>query len=90
MPKCRLHNVDLLFGKTVIRRGLPPAPPDGFFDAEGSLFPNARTFEIGGCVMPEPGGPNDRDEKRVRYCPSCRQAQKAWQLEREVDDFWKV
>ena len=90
MRRCRLHDVELRYGTKAVRRGMPPAPPQGFFDAEESLFPNAKFFEIGGCLIPEPGSAEAHDEKRVWYCTTCREAQRSWQTGREVEDFWQI
>ncbi len=86
MRTCRIHNVPLNYGRAEIRRGYPPAPPEGYFDAEENLFPLARTFELGGCVVDS----DDKDEKRVRYCSVCREAQTKWLEGREVEDFWQA
>ena len=85
MRKCRLHNVELKNGKREIRRGFPPAPPDGLADAERTLFPNAKSFEIAGCVI----GPDDPEESRVYFCPACREAESAWHTAHEGADFWR-
>ena len=85
MRKCGLHNVGLKLGTREIRRGLPPAPPEGFFEAEETLFPNAKSFEIGGCLV----SPDDVNEKRVYFCPECRKAELDWHAGRDVERFWQ-
>jgi hypothetical protein len=45
---------------------------------------------MGGCLMPDRGSPDDRDERRIWFCPSCREAQQNWQIGREIEDFWLI
>ena len=85
MRQCKLHNVELKFGKREIRRGFPPAPPEGFFEAEEALFPNAKSFEIGGCSV----SLDDVNEKRVYFCPECRNAESDWHAGRDAEEFWR-
>ena len=85
MRKCRLHNVGLKFGTREIRRGLPPAPPDGYSEAEKGLFPNAKSFELAGCLV----GPDDPQVSRVYFCPACRTAELEWHNNRDAENFWR-
>jgi hypothetical protein len=85
--KCRVHGTELKSGKQDVRRGEPPAPPEGYFAAIRELFPNAKSFEMGGCLV----GVELKDEKKVRFCPACREAEKDWQAgRRDVEDFWQA
>ena len=81
---CNIHNKKLVNDKVQNRVGMPPAPPEGFYEARKTLFPHSNTFATGGCLMPQP------DVVKVRFCPDCRDAEKKWQSGRDVEDFWKV
>ena len=85
MRICRVHNLPLKTGKAEIRRGLPPAPPGGYSEAAESLFPLSRSVEMGGCVV----GLELKDEKRIRFCPACRDAERKWLEDHDADEFWR-
>ena len=86
MKQCSKHGSDLLRGTVETRSGYPPAPPDGYFEAQEGLFPFANSWVMGGCVIDlESDG-----TESVDYCPECRAAEKAWQSENEMEEFWKV
>jgi hypothetical protein len=75
MTKCELHDRELLEGSQEIRWGLPLPPPDGYLDDAEKSFPNSNSWRLGGCVI-------DLDSparETVKYCPACREAEKAWQ-----------
>lgn len=83
MRKCKVHGTALKNGTVPIRYGFPAGPPVGYFEAERSLFPNAKSFMIGGCLVG-----NNKSSQRVRYCPECREAESAWTSQNETDEFW--
>ena len=83
MANCKVHGLALKWGKADIRYGMPPAPPVNYFEASETLFPHARSFEVGGCLI------DDKRSRRVRFCPECREAERTWMdLHGEKDDFW--
>jgi hypothetical protein len=71
---CQVHHVPLQDDTVHIAYGLLCFPP-GYWDAEKSLFPNARPWVGGGCSVLEP------DRAYVRFCPECRQAREQWMAE---------
>ena len=86
MKQCPKHDSDLLRGTMETRSGFPPAPPDGYFEAREELFPFAKSWEMGGCVI----DPESDETESVHYCPECRAAEKDWQSQNEMEEFWKV
>jgi hypothetical protein len=71
--KCSIHNEPLLRGLVSIRYGLFRFSPE-FREAQSTLFPNARSFVLGGCRV-SPNNPKQRD---VKFCPKCREAEQSW------------
>ena len=85
MSKCEMHKVELLPGRCEIRRGMPPAPPAGYYLAKETIFPNANTWDTGGCVIT----PEDENDEPVQFCPACRAAERIWEADLDADDFWR-
>ena len=80
---CTVHNEPLLREPVSIRYGLFGFSPE-FLKAQPILFPNARSFVLGGCRV----SPDNPRQKLVTFCPKCRDAEKRWNelhVEREVD-----
>ena len=83
---CHIHGGELQKGVTEIRRGMPSSgPPAGYFEAQNELFPNSKSFDIGGCLV----GPGLKDERSARFCPECREAERTWSSEHGAEDFWR-
>lgn len=49
--------------------------PAGYLEARRTQFPHACTVLTGGCFV----DPDDTEPHRVKYCPSCRRAEAAWE-----------
>jgi len=82
---CKIHGDPLLHDRVEIRSGMPPGPPpDGDSEARRDLFPNSKVFVFGGCFVPE------EPSARVYFCQACRTAEKDWQSQRDVSEFWQV
>ncbi|MEO6656329.1 MAG: hypothetical protein ABIO36_09635 [Pyrinomonadaceae bacterium] len=82
MKKCLLHGQILEKANVEVRAGLPPAPPEKYFEAEEALFPQANSFIMGGC-LDDAGSENE-----VMFCCQCRTARRDWMLGRHVAEFW--
>ena len=77
---CPVHGVATRTETRAINYGLYRFP-QGYLEAERELFPLAHTHVGGGCVV-------GWDKfARVRYCPECREAERAWHASRP--DGWK-
>jgi hypothetical protein len=87
IQKCPVHGNYLQSGKIDIRYGYPPAPPLGYFEAQEELFPYAKSWEIGGCVIVID---DSEDQTPVEFCSECRRAEKDWEAEHEMEEFWRV
>lgn len=68
---CQVHHMPLEGGLAELSYGLP-AWSDAYCDARRTLFPNSRLVANMGCILGPPG------QKRVLYCPKCREAELAW------------
>lgn len=88
MRRCEIHAENLQSDSVEVRRGLPPAPPEGYREAETDFFPYANSWIMGGCVIlvgvDEPG-----DREQVEFCPQCRIAQRSWFEGRQSEEFWR-
>ena len=84
---CEIHNVELQNDNVEVRRGYPPAPPQGYDEAATELFPHANAWVLAGCVILDDLDEED-DYEQVQFCSQCRIAQKSWLDGREVEDFW--
>ena len=69
---CSVHRVALVEGEAPIAYGLIRFDR-AYLKARKRLFPNSRSFVLGGCVV----SLEDR-KAAVRYCPRCREAERAW------------
>jgi hypothetical protein len=71
--KCGVHNEPLLRESVSIQYGLVRLSPE-FRKSQSTLFPNARSFVLGGCRV----SPNNPKQKDVKFCPKCREAEQGW------------
>jgi hypothetical protein len=71
--KCSVHKVRLLEAEVKVRYGLIRFPED-YLGAKKHFFPNAHSFVLGGCRV----SPTNPKVRKVRYCPRCREGEKAW------------
>lgn len=69
--KCKIHGEPLITGTVQIQYGLVRLSPE-FCEAQKTLFPNARSFILGGCVLRE------QKTRPVSYCQKCREAEATW------------
>ena len=83
--KCKLHDTPLRYDRIPVRFGMPPGPPDKYFESKEALFPNAKTWEMGGCVM----GLESEHSSGVYYCSECRVAEKEWLATTDASDYWR-
>ena len=72
-PKCNVHNEPLLREQVPIQYGLVRLSPE-FRKAQSVIFPNSRSFVLGGCRV----SPNNPKQKDVEFCPKCREAEQRW------------
>jgi len=70
--KCKVHGVILKTGKVPVHYGLPVMDKE-LFEVRRMLFPNARTYVGGGCMV---GAMGNRSE--VLFCEECREVETAW------------
>jgi len=70
---CPVHGVDLRVGKVWIEYGLY-CFSDDFVEAQSARFPWANSRVMGGCIIRH-GVPGRVD---VKYCPECRESEKAY------------
>lgn len=85
MGKCGIHGMQLKSGAGEIRFGMPPVPPAGYEKANINSFPNANSWQMGGCVVDR----GEATDSKVAFCSACRVAEKKWEDEHGVDGFWK-
>lgn len=83
--ECPVHQTKLKHGTVRIGYGMPPAPPDDYFETMETTFPYSKMIEMGGCVVDD----DSPDTRYVYFCPDCRAAEAKWKVELEVEDFWK-
>ena len=88
MARCEVHDEELLGDRVEVRRGMPPAPPAGYFEAKERLFPHANSWIMGGCMVDDGIYPND-DVEDVDHCPKCRIAERSWFEGRQSEEFWQ-
>lgn len=81
---CPIHHQLLRRDRVPIEYGLVGFQP-GYFEAEKSLFPNANTVSLGGCVIETTLDACSGREIQlspeyadVLYCPACRRAAERW------------
>ncbi len=74
--KCAIHGEALQGDLVPLRYGLIRFTRE-YLEAQLRLFPNARSFMLGGCRLP----PNPQKLTKVSYCAKCREAQAAWAAE---------
>jgi hypothetical protein len=82
--KCSVHNEPLLREQVPIRYGLLRLSPE-FRKAQSGIFPNSRSFVLGGCRV-SPDNPKQQD---VEFCPKCREAEQRWN-ELHAGEFGKL
>lgn len=70
---CAIHDETLLRDVVPLRYGLIRFTPE-YLEARPRLFPNARSFMLGGCMLT----PDRPTRTEVYFCPKCREAQSAW------------
>jgi hypothetical protein len=76
---CDVHQETLQNEAVPIRYGLIRFSKE-FLEAQQRLFPNSRSFVLGGCRV----GPGQPKTKELRYCPQCRLAEHAWAQDHSV------
>jgi hypothetical protein len=69
---CELHGTVMRLQRVPLHYGLPVPDPD-LWDARKRLFPNAKTFLLGGCCAGSMG--NDYEDW---VCAECRKAEARW------------
>ncbi len=74
---CEIHDTPLEMAEVPLRYGLQMEDPAS--EVELDLFPNARSYALGGCVFPDE--PEPRNMQPV--CMECRAAERRW---REIHD----
>jgi hypothetical protein len=73
--RCELHDTPLERRQIPIGYGLPSYDPA--WDVQKDLFPNARSYALGGCVI-------DSDAPAVKtawVCDTCLEAERQWRSE---------
>ena len=78
MNICELHGTKLKRKKVPISYGLPPY--DEAWAVEKQLFPNAKSYVLGGCLV-------DFDDPSDQYafvCEECREAEGVWRRENDL------
>jgi hypothetical protein len=60
-----------------------------YLGAQKKLFPNSRTFVLGGCIV------GDAKTATVSFCGDCREAEQRWQennpeFNQAANVFWRV
>jgi hypothetical protein len=81
--KCEIHDIELQDGTMPLQYGLLLSPLEGFYEARKDLFPNSNSFALGGCVVNF-----DHVSEVTKFCPKCREAEKAWTGEAEMPDLF--
>lgn len=76
---CVIHKESLQLEQVRIKYGLIRFSRE-FLDAQPKLFPNARSFLLGGCLV----GPNQPKTGEVRFCPKCRDAEQLWARDHSI------
>ena len=69
--KCEIHNCPLIQTKVPIHYGLPVLDEE-LIEARRKLFPNSKSYVLGGCTFLDESG----SEELV--CPECREAEAEW------------
>ena len=70
--KCNVHGTILRPLKVPVYYGLP-ARDEALWDARAKLFPNSKSFVLGGCIVDL-----ERSESEQLVCDECCKAEKAW------------
>ncbi len=73
---CPVHNVPLETDTVPIAYGLCRFP-DGYTRSQMNAFPLAKDVLYGGCI------PQPERERKLFYCPACREAQAKWRESRQ-------
>ena len=77
-PKvCKVHKEALAKGQVPIAYGLPVGDTPEYARIRKALFPNAREYVLGGCVI------GKRKYAEVSYCQKCRDAKREWEKQQE-------
>jgi hypothetical protein len=66
---CHVHHVEMPTKVLQIGYGLPPKPPETYFDRRTARFPNSHATINGGCVL------RDTRYAMMRSCPMCEKAE---------------
>jgi hypothetical protein len=69
---CNVHGTILRRQKVPLQYGLPVPDPD-LWEARAKLFPNAKSFLLGGCCVGSSGF-----ETEDWVCADCRKAEARW------------
>lgn len=69
---CEVHGTTLRLKGVPVNYGLPQPDPD-LWEARKKLFPNAKSFVLGGCCVGSMGG-----EYEAWVCAECRKAEARW------------
>ena len=78
--KCELHGTVLTAMDVPISYGLPGFDPA--WEVEKELFPNARSYILGGCLIDF----NNPTTARRMVCEECRNAKDLWRRENGLTD----
>ncbi len=80
MNICKLHGTKLKTKKVPIHYGMPTY--DGAWAVQEQLFPNAKSYFVGGCVI-DSDNPSDQE---ALVCEECREAEALWRKENDSFD----
>ena len=78
MNICKFHGTKLKRKKVPIRYGLPPY--DEALAVKEQLFPNAKSYFLGGCVIDF----DSPSHQNAMVCEDCREAEVLWRKENET------
>jgi hypothetical protein len=76
--RCPVHRALLQSDRVRVVYGLIRVSPE-FAKASNALFPLARTFIYGGCLLD-----SEKTHGTVEFCQKCRDAALAWSAERRA------
>ena len=82
---CEVHKQRLRDDIVPIIYGLPERTPK-YAQACKEQFPHANTKAWGGCVIDAAARARPTQRAQVRYCPTCREAQRKWLAHHEPQD----
>jgi hypothetical protein len=73
---CEIHHIRMARTKVPVEFGLiaEGGGRPGYYDAAARLFPHARSYYLGGCVM----SPELPRRAFIYVCPECRIAKENW------------